>query len=66
MRRSLILRRATLTDLTPDDLTAVGGGQDNSLLCATTDCVAHIRNPSDIVADYVVTVCACPWSASGC
>lgn len=65
MRRSLTLRRDTLTDLTPGDLTAVGGGQDdNSLLCTSIDCVA-IRNPSEIVRQIVYTVCACPWS-QGC
>lgn len=64
MRRSLSLRRDTIADLTPDDLTAVGGGADNSLLCATTDCIA-IRNPSEIVRAIVATVCACPMSR-GC
>ncbi len=65
MRRSLTLRRDTLTDLTPGDLTAVGGGADEkSLLCSAADCIA-IRNPSEIVRQIVYTVCACPWS-QGC
>ena len=64
MRRTLELRRDTLADLTPDDLTGVGGGQEYSLLCYTTDCFV-IRNPSDIIRNIVMTVCACPWS-QGC
>ena len=66
MRRSLTLRRATLTDLTPGDLNAVGGGPDRTFACSTTDCTGAIKSPSEIVAAVLVTVCACPGSQAGC
>ena len=65
MHRSLVLRRDALADLTPDDLTVVGGGPDRTLPCATDNCIDAIKSPSEIVAAIVKTGCNCPWSA-GC
>lgn len=47
MRRSLILRRDILTELTPGDLAAVVGAQDDSIPCtsrAGCEVVAVLRN----------------------
>ena len=61
MRRSLVLRRDVLADLTPADLAAVVGAQQETIPCATRRCqaVALIKY---VLEDQTVL---CPMSA-GC
>ena len=62
MRRTLALRRDTLTDLTPGDLAAVAGGQPDSILCPSLSACQLLTVLKKFLEDQTV---GCPVS-QGC